>query len=325
MRELGSPCAAALYIEETPLFALADGTVHRGTQDDHGARAHSALLVASATVDGDALLTGGEDGRVCRIEAVGEPVEIACLPRKWIDSVAAGPQGLVAFASGRSVWLLNADGPLRELQHPRSVAGVAFSPDGARIAVARYGGITVHDLAGASAPAELEWKGIYTGLTYAPDGRFLLAFMQDAVLHGWRLPENGQPARHFRMTGYAARIRDWSWSADGRWLATSGAQAAIVWPFDGADGPMGRTALELGAPRGEVAVSAVACHPALPLVAIGYGDGALALASINDPLEESTLRESGRAAVSTVSWHNGGLQLAFGTEAGECGVLDVPR
>ncbi len=220
MRELGSPCAAALYIEETPLFALADGTVHRGTQDDHGARAHSALLVASATVDGDALLTGGEDGRVCRIEAVGEPVEIACLPRKWIDSVAAGPQGLVAFASGRSVWLLNADGPLRELQHPRSVAGVAFSPDGARIAVARYGGITVHDLAGASAPAELEWKRHLHG-AHLCTGRALPAGFHAGCRAAWMAPAGeraaGPPLPHDRLRRTHPRLV--LERRRGRWLA----------------------------------------------------------------------------------------------------------
>ena len=328
VRDLGSQCAAALFTGDALLFALADGTVHHWAEEDRGTRTrstrtHNALLAAIATPDRAALLTTGEDGRVCRTDGSGEPVEIAAVPRKWVSCVAASPQGQVAFAAGRSAWLHEAPGKLRELQHPRSVAGIGFSPGGNRIAVARYGGVTLHALDGPGAPVELDWKGIYADLSFSPDGNFLLAFMQDETLHGWRLPDGGREAKHFRMTGYPARIRNWSWSGDGRWLATSGAPAAVLWPFDGPDGPMGSTALEVGKPRGEALVSAVACHPSQPAVAIGYADGALAVASI-DTQEEHTLRAAGRGAVTSLAWHAGGARLAFGSGLGECGVLEVP-
>jgi WD40 repeat protein len=328
VRDLGSQCTAALFAGDALLFALADGTVHHWAEEDRytqtrGTRTHSALLSAIATPDRTALLTTGEDGRVCRTDRSGEPMEVAAVARKWVNCVAASPQGHVAFATGRSVWLQDPTGGLRELQHPRNVAGIGFSPDGACVAVARYGGITLHTVAGDAAPAELEWKGIYADLGFSPDGNFLLAFMQDETLHGWRLAAAGREAKHFRMTGYLARIRDWSWSRDGRWLATSGAPAAVLWPFDGPDGPMGSTALEVGKPRGDALVSAVACHPSQPAVAIGYTDGALAVASI-DTQEEHTLRPAGRGAVTSLAWHAGGARLAFGSGLGECGVLEVP-
>ena len=319
VRELGSHCAAALFAGDAPLFALADGTVHRWSSTT---RAHSALLAAAASADRSALYTSGEDGRVCRTGGAGAPVEIAAVPRKWIDCVAVSPLGALAYASGRSVWLHGADGAPRELQHARSVAGIAFSPDGARLAVARYGGVTLHAVAGGAAPLELESKGIYAGLSFSPDGRFLMAFMQEALLHGWRLPRGGSEAKHFRMSGYPARIKDWSWSVDGRWLATSGAPSAIAWSFDGKDGPMGTTALELGAPREGALVTAVACHPSRALLAIGYADGALALASL-DSGEERELRGEGRGAVSALAWHGRGARLAFGSESGECGLIDI--
>ena len=333
VRALGSACIATLYAGNVPLYALADGTVHCGLEDARGVRVHSALLAATADAGRTALLTTGEDGRVCRTNAQGVPQELGTLPRKWITSVAQGALGDIAYASGRSVWVRGTNGALRELAHARSAAGIAFSPEGKRLAVARYGGITVHDLWDAVPPVELDWKGIYSGVTCAPDGRFVLAFMQDAEMHGWRLPDATRPARHFRMTGYSARIRDWAWSADGRWLATSGAHAAIVWPFGDEDGPMGSTALELGARRDGATVSCVAFHPSEPLLAIGYSDGALALASIDDADAERTLRageagaarEAARGALSAISWHNAGLRIAYGTQAGECGVLDAPR
>ena len=319
-RALGSHCAATLFAGDFPLFALVDGTIHRWAGTDRSARAHSALLAAAATADFGGLLTSGEDGRVCRTDGSGEPMELAAVPRKWISCVASSPCGPVAFAAGRSVWLRDTSGSLRVLQHSRSVSGIAFSPDGLRIAVASYGGVTIHSVVGDTPPLELEWKGIYAGLAFSPDGRFLLAFMQEELLHGWRLED----ARHFRMTGYPARIKDWAWGTGGRWLATSGATSAIVWRFDGPDGPLGTTALEIGAPRGEVPVTAVACRPQRAELAIGYANGALAVASIDDG-EERLVRPAGGGAVTTVAWHNSGLRLAFGSERGECGVLDVPQ
>ena len=323
IHDLGSHCGAALFAGDVPLFALADGTVHRWGADRANTRAHSAMLAATATPDRTALLTSGEDGRVCRTGHSGEPVEVAAVPRKWIGCVASSVSGNIAYAAGRSVWVSGESGPPREMQHARTVAGIGFSRDGTSLAVARYGGITVHSVDGAAPPVELEWKGIYAGLTFSPDGRFLLAFMQDEVLHGWRLPSVGGEARHFRMTGYPSRIKDWSWSADGCWMATSGSCTAIAWPFEGPDGPMGNTAVELGTPR-EALASAVACHPSRAEVVIGYADGALAVVSI-DGTKERLLRTAGRGAITAVSWHAGGNRIAFGSDLGECGVLDVPQ
>jgi len=323
IHDLGSHCGAALFAGDIPLFALADGTVHRWGEARRSTRAHSAMLAAAATPDRTALLTSGEDGRVCRTDHSGEPVEIAAVPRKWIGCVASSRSRDIAYAAGRSVWVSGESGPPREMQHVRNVAGIGFSPNGTHIAVARYGGITVHAVNGDAPPVELEWKGIYAGLSFSPDGRFLLAFMQDEVLHGWRLPHASEDARHFRMTGYPSRIKDWSWSAGGHWLATSGAGSAIVWPFEGPDGPMGSTALEIGTPR-EAMVSAVAFHPSRAAVAIGYANGALAVASI-DGADEQPLRTAGRGAITALCWHAGGTRIAFGSDVGECGVTDVPQ
>lgn len=320
---LESHCSAALFVGAVPLFAFADGTVHRWAEGDHGARdhcarAHSGLLAAAPASDGAALITAGEDGRVCWTDRSGEPREVATLPRKWIGCLAAGPHGAVAYAAGRSVWLHQEAGGLREFQHPRTVAGIAFAPDGSRIGVSRYNGVTLHPADGDDAPEELEWKGIYAGVTFSPDGRFVLAAMQENLLHGWRLSDK----RHFRMTGYPARVKDWSWSANGRWLATAGAASAILWPFDGFDGPMGRAALEVGAPRGDALATAVACHPTRDIVAIGYADGALAVAAVEAD-EQKLVRESGNGPISCIAWRGDGARVAFGSARGECGIVEV--
>ncbi|WP_204307527.1 hypothetical protein, partial [Enterobacter hormaechei] len=73
--------------------------------------------------------------------------------------------------------------------------------------------------------------------------------------------------------GYPGKVRSLSWSADGKWLATSGAEAAIVWPFDSTEGPMGKAPRECGVRPARV--SRVAFHPKSPVLAMGYEDGCI--------------------------------------------------
>ncbi len=117
------------------------------------------------------------------------------------------------------------------------MAGLAFAPKGFRLAIAHYNGATLWfpNAAGAK-PETLEWKGSHLGVAFSPDGKFLVTAMQEPTLHGWRLVD----AKHMRMSGYSARVRSLAWTADGEFLATSGSEQLILWPFDGKDGPMGR-------------------------------------------------------------------------------------
>jgi WD40 repeat protein len=122
------------------------------------------------------------------------------------------------------------------------------------------------------------------------------------------------------MSGYAAKVRSMDWSAGGRWLATSGSDQLILWPFQAKDGPMGK-APQLLAPAGQK-VATVACHPKQDVVAAGYEDGLLLLVRIEDGAEIIAKRP-GAAAVSAIAWNSTGSMLAFGCEDGEAGVIDL--
>ena len=87
------------------------------------------------------------------------------------------------------------------------------------------------------------------------------------MLHGWRLDDR----KDMRMSGYASRVRSLDWTADGKWLATSGSTQLMLWPFQGKDGPMGKAAAYC-APF-EPQVEVVACHPKQEVVAVGFADG----------------------------------------------------
>ena len=312
-------CVAAHCLADAALFAMADGTIRGPDDEGEGIRAHSALLAAAPMRQEGALLSGGEDGRVCRTSATGDVVEVARVPRKWITSVAAAASGNIAWSSGRSVWLRSATGEIRELPHKRSVRAIALSADGTRLAVAQQDWIAIHAASKELESIELQWSGTHSALVFSPDARYLLVATQDNALHGWRL----QDRQHMRMVGYQARVGDWSWSADGALLATSGAASAIVWPFDGSNGPIGRTAIELGKREGNV-VTAVACHPTDASLAIGYSDGALQVAGF-DASPATVVRPGGRGAVTSMSWHKDGRFLVFGSALGECGAVHVAR
>jgi WD40 repeat protein len=315
--DLSGHCLAAFWLEETPFFALAEGTVHRLSNGHHVTEAHDGLLAATLDLHNKRILTSGEDGKLVAIRPDGSVEALAEHPRKWINAVAAAPSGALAYAIGRSAFVRLPDGKTRELAHPRTVEALAFAPKGFRLAVARYNGATLHFPATDGKPAELEWAGAHTGVTFSPDGQFLVTAMQENALHGWRLAD----ARHMRMSGYPAKVKSMSWSARGRWLASSGANAAIVWPFQSKDGPMGKAPLELGT-RGDALVTAVACHPSDDIAALGYSDGMVMAVRFADA-REVLLRRPGKGAVTAQSWDKAGRRLAFGTESGDCGVIDI--
>lgn len=308
----------AAFLGETPAFALGDGSVTLGT-GDHVVRPHAGgLLVAEVSADGKALLSGGDDGKVMRTTADGETTVVAERPRKWIDLLAVGPGGALAFASGRTAWAIDGAGNDYTLERPRAVGGLAFFPRGFRVAVAGYNGVALWYPGTAPIPQELEWKGAHTLVTVSPDGANVVTAMQEMALHGWRL-KDGQ---HMRMSGYPAKIKSLSWSAKGRYLASSGAGVSVVWPFHYKDGPMGRAPLELGG-RQETVV-AVACHPSEEVVAIGYEDGMILLCRFSDG-EEVLLRRPDGAPITSMGWSPDGLTLAFGADSGAAGCIDLTK
>src|SRR5262249_29556554 len=160
----------------------------------------------------------------------------------------------------------------------------------------------------------LEWKGSDRGIFVMPDGNFLVTTMQERTLNGWRLVD----VKQMRMSGYSARVRSLSWSPNGEFLATSGSEQLILWPFDGKDGPMGRQPKILA--RAEARVTTVASHPRQPVVAVGYADGTLKLGRIDDDAL-ILAREPDGQSIGALAWDSTGQTLAFGSEAGDAGVL----
>jgi WD40 repeat protein len=315
--DAGAHVVAAAFVDGAPALALADGVVLIGEPDEQKrVVAHPDGSILTAVSDGKTLLTGGDDGRVVALRSDGGPQEIAVEKGRWIDALALRGRAC-AWGAGKQVSARDETGTVKTWSAPSTARGLAFQPKGYRVAVTHYNGATLWFPKVEGAPQTLEWKGAHLDATFSPDGRFLVTSMQENVLHGWRLSDS----RHMRMTGYPGKTRSLSWSHDGAWLGTSGADAAVVWPFKDKDGPMGKAPRECGVR--EARVTKVAFHPKALVVAIGYADGALLLCRLGDAAE-IPVRNPGDGPISALSWDATGARLLFGLESGAAGLLTLP-
>jgi WD40 repeat protein len=314
--EAGAPVVGVHFLGSIPVFVLGEETLlFAGEGGEKRVVVHAGAILTSAS-DGKRIISGGDDGKLIEATPDADHRELASDEKKrWVDQVVLGPDDSVAWSTGKTAHVRTPKGDLRVFDTPSTVAGLAFAPKGFRVAIAHYNGVTLwFPNASGAKPEFLEWKGSHLGVTISPDGKFLITTMQEPTLHGWRIAD----AKHMRMSGYSTRVRSLSWTANGEFLATSGSEQLILWPFDGKDGPMGRQPKILA--RAESRVTSVACHPRQPVVAVGYADGAVKLVRIDDDAL-ILARQADEQSVSALGWDSTGQTLAFGTESGDAGIL----
>jgi WD40 repeat protein len=303
----------------TPAFALGDGTLRLGAPgpDQVSVAAHDGGVLSLAATPGG-FVTGGDDGVFQRVARDGSTTEIASFGMKWVEQVATHGD-IVACTVGKLIHVYDGTGKLKTLEHPSTVTGLAFDAKGKRIAASHYNGATLWFVgAKVDSPRRLEWKGSHIGVTMHPAGEAVVTAMQENSLHGWRLSDG----QHMRMSGYPAKTQAMSFTRSGRWLASSGADTIVLWPFFGG-GPMGKAPTEL-AGGDNVICSMVASHPQTEVVAAGFADGLVLLADIASS-RILPIAPPGHGGVSALAWSGDGSQLAFGTETGFAAVVDLSR
>ena len=326
-QNLGAWVAGLAFGHEgrTCSFGTSDGVLHQARlaapQDAWAQHEAHQGAVLSLCADGkDGVISGGDDGRLMRLGADGTLAELARYGSRWVEHVAAHESGLRAAVVGKAVHLLDGAGAaLKSLAHPTSVTGIALDAKGKRIAASHYNGASLWFVAAKDdKPRALEWKGSHTGIIFSPDGTHVVTSMQENTLHGWRLADG----QHMRMAGYPAKTKSLSFTAKGRWLATSGADCVVLWPFFGG-GPMGKAPTEL-AGGDQALCTAVACHPQQEVVAAGFNDGLVLIAEVASG-RIVPVAAPGRGAVSALAWSDSGTHLGFGTEEGFAGLVDLSR
>jgi WD40 repeat protein len=300
------------------VFALGDGQVRwadGAAQAPHG----GPVLAAVRHPTAEGVITGGDDGRLVWSRRDGSQL-LAEAKGRWIESVAAQPgASLVAFAAGREARVIDVADPAfsRVFTHERSVADVALDARARRLAVATYGGAALwYAKIAEQQPVMLRWAGSHIAVQFSPDGRFLMSAMQENALHGWRLAD----ARDMRMGGYPAKVRSLAFLENGRMLATAGANGVVVWPFAGADGPMGKQAMEIGFDE-RALVSRVAAELGSERLAAALSDGRIWACDVSNG-KRADVKAALGPPISALAVD--GERIAWGDEEGGAGVLDFP-
>jgi len=310
---------AALFDKTGAIFALGDGSV----RFESGARSEvhdGAILCACVHPSGEGVVTGGDDGKVVWSRE-GESVVLATAKGQWIDSIdASSESGLIAFSAGRTLSVIDSKDVAfrRDFQHERTVSGVAFDPKGRRIATSTYGGVWLwYARIEQQQPVKMAWAGSHLAVSFSPDGAFVVTAMQDNQMHGWRLKDQ----KNMRMGGYPSKIKSFAFLAKGQLLATAGAQGVVLWPFIGANGPMGREATEIGFDESTL-IAHVAAAPAHGRLAAGLEDGRVWWA---DPAGQGLdfIRKDKGAPIVALAMSSGAARVAWADEDGQAGVVSL--
>ena len=296
--KLGIPVTNAITIGNSIAVGFGDGTVRifRSGQISEPIKAHSGVVL-SISKDGEDILTGGDDGRFLKISLDGEIKEIANFGSRWVDHVTAYNGSLVC-TSGNIVylWMPNKKEP-KLLEHESTIGGVAFDSKGRRLAVSRYGGVTLwkKDYSNKWSSSNLIWKGSHNKVIFSTDDRFLVTSMQENQLHFWRLKDKTDSF----MSGYGAKVKSFAFVYDSKFLVTSGSNEAICWPFDG-NGPEGRKPICLPY-VGNKLVTFVEPFPNENAIFTGLSDGSVFLSEIEKSTNTIIIRSFTESEVTTIA------------------------
>ncbi|GAA2787614.1 hypothetical protein [Saccharopolyspora taberi] len=207
----------------------------------HGRDLDDALLAIAPSPDGTRIAALGMGSR--RLWTATDGNELRAEGAGWSASAAwdRSSQSL-AVADGRRVRVLDRSGATRWSSEPMTstVTNVLWPRGHRRVAASAYQGVTIFEPETDRITNTLEAPGAISGLTAAPNGRWVVGGSQDATLHGWKVADGAD----FRMSGFPATVSHLAFEDSGRWMACESAEVLTCWDFSG-PGPTGRAGVVL--------------------------------------------------------------------------------
>ncbi|MCD5995448.1 hypothetical protein KDX38_17265 [Pseudomonas sp. CDFA 602] len=304
--------AAAYADGSVAVMSSLDGTVLWQTAA-HGMDASAvqwspdgSLLATAGQAGGVALWNAREGTLVHRLEAGND----------WIENLSWSADGLLAVACGAQVTVWNMQGEL--IQRLQAVAGTVtglhWLPDG-RLFSSCYGGVAQWSVEHSEPQRFFAWKDSLLGVSISPSQRFVATGCQGSAVHLWYL-DSGED---FQMSGYPAKVRHMTWSADSTWFGTASGGMVVIWNCTGA-GPQNTQPIML--PVHEKTVNALTfSHKDHRLASAGQ-DGLVFVFDAGRAQPLAGLHN--RAAVSSIAWSHDDRVIAVGDQQGSLKLCAVP-
>lgn len=279
------------------------------------------------SAEGQHFASAGQDGKIKLWDvAAREPKATLDGGSAWVEHLAWNPLGgsfksappLLASAAGRKLRLWNADGKLmREYpDQPSTISAIQWKPGTQFLTSAAYGRVAIWTPLVDQPFKEFNWKGSILAVEWSPHGKFIAAGGQDSTVHFWF----ERTGKDLQMWGYPTKVRELSWSADSRYLATGGSPEVTVW--DCIKSPEGTKPIQLNGH--EKFLTQLAYQRKGPLLASSGEDGRVVV--WNPAKSERALAGIGApSAISKIAWAPDDRRLAAGTAAGVVFVLASPE
>lgn len=325
---LDTPVNSACFTtdEGRAVVALGDGTLHmfglNAPETDRAViKAHSGSIPRILPYGPAHVLSVSDDGTLALTGTDGSTRIVANFKGAWVERVAVhAASGQVAVAVDKTIhhWTKLENAPRVLGPHAGPVHDLCFMARGQNLAAAHRDGVTLWSWPHFEPQSQfLAWKGAHLAITSSADQRWVVTGTQDSTLHVW----NVATKRDYQMRGYWNKPTALAWSADGRWLGTSGSETLVIWPFDKA-GPDGREPITMGWSNSTF-VTQVAAHPHLPIMAAGFEDGAVQLLDIYNkrtlPLEPARGH-----AITALTFARDHDALLIGAEDGFVSIVRLP-
>jgi hypothetical protein len=97
--DAGAHVVAAHFVRESAAFATGEGEILIAGDSEARVKAHKGAILATAG-DGERIFTAGDDGKIVAVDIEGEQEPLVDAGQKWIDHLALGPDGALAWSIG---------------------------------------------------------------------------------------------------------------------------------------------------------------------------------------------------------------------------------